>query len=78
MDHHSGWVSFSSSYLQRSAWYSVMFLGHIALLRLLFRICTAVPNELFVVVVVVCVCVCVFVLHVCLRVPAVLSCFPSV
>lgn len=49
-----------------------MFLGHIALLRLLFSSCTAVPNELF------CVCMCVFVPYMCLCDPAVLSRFPTV
>lgn len=46
-----------------------MFLGHIALMCLLFSSCTAVLNELFFVVVAACVCVCD---------PAVLSRFPTV
>ena len=38
-----------------------MFLGHIALLRLLFSSCAAAPNELFLLVCdCVCVCVCAF------------------
>lgn len=66
-----GWNSFSSSCFQRVASYSVMFLGHIALLCLLFSSCTAVPNELFLFLFFCrcCVCVCV---------PAVLSRFPTV
>lgn len=56
------WGSFSSSRLYRAASYSVMFLGHIALLCLLFSSCAAVLNELFSVflfAVAACVCVCV-------------------
>lgn len=46
------------------------------MLRFLFSSCTAVPNELFFLLLLACVRV--FVLHVCLWVPAVLSCFPTV